>query len=130
MLFLHCVRAAIIKDRLSRRDDGKDQNETTCGTGLKQQLCLGSERAFNKTVSQALGFEVAKRAVGSLSGLQEVTGHCGGVSSLRNERRDVRSTALGKEQKQLWYTPTGFHLIREPFRTSSLKEVAAGAVGE
>jgi hypothetical protein len=69
-------------------------------------------------------------AVGSLTGLQEVTGHCGGVGSLQNERRDVWSTALRKEQKRLWYTWTGLHLLREPLRTSGLKEVAAGAVGE
>jgi hypothetical protein len=51
------------------------------------------DRIFRKTVE----LEIEKRIVRSLTGLWEVTGHCGGVSLLRNERRDVQNTALGKD---------------------------------
>jgi hypothetical protein len=38
--------------------------------------------------------EIEKRTVGSSTGLREVTG---GMGLLRNERKDVQDTALGKE---------------------------------
>jgi hypothetical protein len=38
--------------------------------------------------------------------------------------------AVGKEQRRWQYTWTGSHLIREPLRTSSLKEGTMGTVGE
>jgi hypothetical protein len=40
---------------------------------LKLQLHLWSERAFNKTVRQNIGLEVAKQVVGSSAGLREVS---------------------------------------------------------
>jgi hypothetical protein len=41
--------------------------------GLKQELRLGSERAFNKTVRQTLGLEAVKQAVGISIGLRKVS---------------------------------------------------------
>jgi hypothetical protein len=49
----------------------------------------------------------------------------GGVSSLRNERKDIESTTLGKEQSR-WYTWTGLRLIREPLGMSSFKKEKKG----
>jgi hypothetical protein len=67
---------------------------------LKQQLHLGSETVFNKNVRQTLGLEVAKRSVRSSIWLWEVSEWTlWSVGPLRNERRDIQSTALRKEQK-------------------------------
>jgi hypothetical protein len=41
--------------------------------GLELQLRLGRERAVNKTFGQTLGLEVAKRVVGTSTGLREVS---------------------------------------------------------
>jgi hypothetical protein len=42
-----------------------EYNKKMKDRGSRQQLHLGSQRAFNKTVRHAFGREVAKRAVGT-----------------------------------------------------------------
>jgi hypothetical protein len=74
--------------------------------------------------------EIKKRIIGSSIGLREV---CDWIlwwgRLLGNERKDVKSTAHGKENMTL-YTWTGSHLIMEQFGTSDLKQGAAEAIGE
>jgi hypothetical protein len=55
-----------------------------------------------------------------------VIGHCGGVGPLQNERKDVKSTALGKMMMMVHLDR--WQLINEPLGTSGLKEGAAGEV--
>jgi hypothetical protein len=42
-----------------------------------------------------------------------VTGHRGGVSPLQNERRDFKSTALGKEEMVYAYRLFGMNSFKE-----------------
>jgi hypothetical protein len=46
----------------SRRDDGRVNNAKNGvrDRGIKEQLCLGSKRTFNKTIGQTLGTKVTK----------------------------------------------------------------------
>jgi hypothetical protein len=57
---------------------------------------LRKERASGRILRKTAELEIEKRIVRSSTRLWEVTGHCGGVGLLRNERRDVKSTVLGK----------------------------------
>jgi hypothetical protein len=68
--------------------------------GLRRQLPLGSMKIFHEALGQIAGLEVAKRAVEFSVGLPEVSYWtlCRG-GPLRNERRGVQSTTLGKEQR-------------------------------
>jgi hypothetical protein len=88
MLFLHGVRDIVIRDRQSRRDDGKGGprtivilgapkgqtfdkrqwtqlkfNNAIRDRGLKQELCLGSKKTLYEALGQALMLEIVKRTV-------------------------------------------------------------------
>jgi hypothetical protein len=58
-----------------------------------------------------------------------VTGHCGGVGSLRNKGRRQKVQSSEKKVIVIHLDWTGLHLIREPLGMSGLKEGSAGAVG-
>jgi hypothetical protein len=138
--FLHCARDTIIKDNVVCGIPKGQMFEKKCRArpkrnseirdrGLRQQLCLGSKRAFNKTVSRLSDWRSWSKYSGFLSGYGKwVTGHRGGVGPLQNETWDVKS---GTIDLGWWcYTGTSSHLIREPLGTSGLKEGTAGVVGE
>jgi hypothetical protein len=152
--FLHSVREAAIKDRRSRRNDVKSGPKTVSqGTpkrrtfgkrrrarlkrnsdirdrGPRRELRLGNKETFMRPSDKSSDWRSRSEQSNFPSGCgKRVTGHCGEVGLLRNERRDVQSTAVGKET-WWWYARTGSHVIREPLGTSGLKEGAAGAVGE
>jgi hypothetical protein len=58
------LRDAVIRPTVQkRRRKGPECKSGIKGRGLKQQLRLGSERTFNKTIRQTLGLAVVKRAV-------------------------------------------------------------------
>jgi hypothetical protein len=97
----------------------------------RQELSLGSKKTFYEALEQTHELEVVKRAVGISIGLRKVSDWTLWKGRPpRNERRDVQSTALGKEQRRWWYTSACSHLIRELLGTSGMKEGATGVVGE
>jgi hypothetical protein len=73
-----------------RRRAGPKCNNDIRDRGPRQELGLGSKETFYEALEQIIGLEVAKPVFGPWTGLREVTGHCGEVDSLRNERRDGR----------------------------------------
>jgi hypothetical protein len=64
--------------------------------GASRQLRLRKGMTSGRIFRKFTELEIEKRIVGSSNGLQEVTGHCGRVGLLRNER-DIQSAALRKE---------------------------------
>jgi hypothetical protein len=94
--------------------------------GLREQLHLGSKKAFNNTVRETLRQEVLKQVVGISIRSQKVSEHCGGICPLWNEKRR-QSTALRIDDDG--GTPGPPHrLIREPLEISGLNEGVVRAV--
>jgi hypothetical protein len=54
----HAIPA--LRNGLTRRGHGKTSGNSIRGQSRRQQLHLGSERVFNRTVGQPLGLEVTK----------------------------------------------------------------------
>jgi hypothetical protein len=51
-----------------------------------------------QNLQEDIELEIEEQLVESSTELREVTGHCGGTGPLRNERRDIKSTVLGKKE--------------------------------
>jgi hypothetical protein len=90
----------------NRKRKGPDCNNGIRDPGTRWQLRLRKKRASGRIFRKTVELEIEKQIVESLTELQEVTGHCGGTGPLRNERRDIKSTVLGKEGSSS--TPVGY----------------------
>jgi hypothetical protein len=96
---------------IKRRRKDPECNNGIKNWGTRWQLHRGSERAFNKTVRQALKLEVLKQAVWICVELWKVTDWTLWRGWPPLKRRDVQSTTLRKKKTRMtivyldWFAP-------------------------
>jgi hypothetical protein len=82
----------------TRRRNDPECNNAIRNRGERRQVRLKKERTSGRIFRKTVELEIERRIVGSSTRLQEESDWIlWGVGPLRNERRDVQSTALGKD---------------------------------